>query len=96
MNARETERRSVIRGTARRVVIVRQDDSGPFEQAIFVVRGESALTEEELLRQVAEAAGAEETPVRLKSGRAGFRRALPWLLTGAFILAIVLLAALLY
>ena len=53
MNAGKTRRRAVVHGTARRVVIVSQDSTGPFEQAIFVVRGSSSLSEDELLEQAA-------------------------------------------
>ena len=84
MSGPDTSRRAnVVRGTARRVVIVPQGEEGPFEEAIFIVRGSSALSEGELMRQAMEAAGAESAPPRAKLRRGGLRRALPWLLTGA-------------
>lgn len=51
MSAPKISRRGTVRGTARRVVIVPQPDGGAFEQAIFIVRGDCAVTETELLRQ---------------------------------------------
>ena len=56
MSAPKISRRGTVRGTARRVVIVPQPDGGAFEQAIFIVRGDCAVTETELLRQALEAA----------------------------------------
>ena len=68
MSAPKISRRGTVRGTARRVVIVPQPDGGAFEQAIFIVRGDCAVTETELLRQALEAAGADhlaDTPEAL-------------------------------
>ena len=60
MNAGKTRRRAVVHGTARRVVIVSQDSTGPFEQAIFIIRDGSAVSEAELLREALDAAEALE------------------------------------
>lgn len=89
MSAPKISRRGTVRGTARRVVIVPQPDGGAFEQAIFIVRGDCAVTETELLRQALEAAGAETTPPARQrpSLRWRLRRALPWLLTTSALLA---------
>lgn len=86
MSAPEIKRRGVVRGTARRVVIVPQSGSGPFEQAIFIVRGDCSVSESELLREAMEAVGAEAKKVkrpRLSTGRSRLYRSLPWIVTGA-------------
>lgn len=89
MSAPKISRRGTVRGTARRVVIVPQPDGGAFEQAIFIVRGDCAVTETELLRQALEAAGAETAPPARQwpSLRRRLRRALPWLLATSALLA---------
>lgn len=89
MSAPKISRRGTVRGTARRVVIVPQPDGGAFEQAIFIVRGDCAVTETELLRQALEAAGAETAPPARQrpSQRWRLRRALPWLLATSALLA---------
>lgn len=89
MSAPKISRRGTVRGTARRVVIVPQPDGGAFEQAIFIVRGDCAVTETELLRQALEAAGAEAAPPARQrpSLRWRLRRALPWLLATSALLA---------
>ena len=54
MSAPRTERRGVLRGTARRVLIVPQSGDGPFEQAIFIVRNDAAgegVTSRELVEE---------------------------------------------
>ena len=79
-----------MRGTARRIVIVPQPDGGAFEQAIFIVRGECSVSESELLREAMEAAQAESSP-RPPTQRPGlrcrFRRAVPWLIALAVVIA---------
>ena len=89
MSAPQISRRGTVRGTARRVVIVPQPDGGAFKQAIFIVRGDCAVTETELLRQALEAAGAEAAPPARQrpSLRRRLRRALPWLLATSALLA---------
>ena len=89
MSAPKISRRDTVRGTARRVVIVPQPDGGAFEQAIFIVRGDCAVTETELLRQALEAAGAETAPPARQrpSPRRRLRRVLPWLLATSALLA---------
>lgn len=89
MSAPKISRRGTVRGTARRVVIVPQPDGGAFEQAIFIVRGDCAVTETELLRQALEAAGAETAPPARQrpSLRWRLHRALPWLLATSALLA---------
>lgn len=89
MSAPKISRRGTVRGTARRVVIVPQPDGGAFEQAIFIVRGDCAVTETELLRQALEAAGAETAPPdrQRPSLRRRLRRVLPWLLATSALLA---------
>lgn len=89
MSAPKISRRGTVRGIARRVVIVPQPDGGAFEQAIFIVRGDCAVTETELLRQALEAAGAETAPPdrQRPSLRWRLRRALPWLLATSALLA---------
>ena len=89
MSAPKISRRGTVRGTARRVVIVPQPDGGAFEQAIFIVRGDCAVTETELLRQALEAAGAETAPPARQrpSLRQRLRRVLPWLLATSALLA---------
>lgn len=89
MSAPKISRRGTVRGIARRVVIVPQPDGGAFEQAIFIVRGDCAVTETELLRQALEAAGAETAPPARQrpSLRWRLRRALPWLLATSALLA---------
>ncbi len=89
MSAPKISRRGTVRGIARRVVIVPQPDGGAFEQAIFIVRGDCAVTETELLRQALEAAGAETAPPARQrpSLRRRLRRVLPWLLATSALLA---------
>ena len=89
MSAPKISRRGTVRGTARRVVIVPQPDGGAFEQAIFIVRGDCAVTETELLRQALEAAGAETAPPARQRPRLRrrLRRVLPWLLATSALLA---------
>ena len=89
MSAPKISRRGTVRGTARRVVIGPQPDGGACEQAIFIVRGDCAVTETELLRQALEAAGAETAPPARQrpSLRQRLRRVLPWLLATSALLA---------
>lgn len=99
MSAPKIRRRGLVRGTARRVVIVPQPDGGAFEQAIFIVRGECSVSADELLREALKAAGAEPGvklyPRQRPSRRWKLRRAMPWILTflasGAAALAAVLI-----
>lgn len=90
MSAPRLGRRGTVRGTARRIVIVPQPDGGAFEQAIFIVRGECSVSESELLREAMEAAQAEPSP-RPPTQRSGlrcrFRRAVPWLIALAVVIA---------
>ena len=83
------KRRAVVRGTARRVVIVPPPEGSVFEQAIFVLRPGAerrAVTPDELLREAMEAAGLPERRPR--------RRSPPgWLLAAASALAVLLAAA---
>ncbi len=83
------KRRAVVRGTARRVVIVPPPEGSVFEQAIFVLRPGAerrAVTPDELLREAMEAAGLPERRPR--------RRSPPgWLLGAASALAVLLAAA---
>ena len=90
MNAGKTRRRAVVHGTARRVVIVSQDSTGPFEQAIFVVRGSSSLSEDELLEQAAAAAMGEVEGIPVAEH--GPRRRV-WIWTAAILCAAALIAA---
>ena len=82
------ERRSALRGTARRVLIVPQPGNGPFEQAICIVRGDCSVSEAELLKEAMEAAGAEKSRPRPAPPRDRLRRCLPWLIVAAAALLI--------
>ena len=58
----ETEGRNVVKGTARRVIVVPSPDKKVFEEAIFIVREDymrtAGITQSELLREARAAAGA--------------------------------------
>ena len=60
--AKRREARKVIKGTARRVIVVPSPDPKVFEQAIFIVKDEymrkPGITQEELMRQAQRAAGS--------------------------------------
>ena len=93
MSAPGIHRREAVRGTARRVVIVPQPEGGAFEQAIFIVRGECAVSEAELMREALAAAGAESSPPLQKPGwRWRLRRKWPWILCGIATVAAALTA----
>ena len=71
--------RAVVRGTARRVVIVPQPGDGPFEQAIFLVRADSAgVDKAALLREAISAATPERAEPRAAGRRERLLAALPW------------------
>lgn len=54
------EEKEVVKGTARRIVVVKSPDKKVFEEAIFIVREDymhsSGITQSELMRQAREAA----------------------------------------
>lgn len=89
MSTRGLGRRDVVRGTARRVVIVPQPEDGSFEQAIFIVRGECSVSESDLLLEAMECANAQpdEPTLGLKRQKPSLkwrlRRAAPWLIGAA-------------
>lgn len=60
--AKRREARKVIKGTARRVIVVPSPDPKVFEQAIFIVKDEymrrPGISQEELMRQAQRAAGS--------------------------------------
>ncbi len=93
MSAPRLNRRCLVRGTARRVIIVPSSADSVYEQAIFVLRPEAAreVGPDELLREALDAA-AQSLPAPRR------RRVKPWqavcaaaVLAGAAILAILLL-----
>ncbi len=99
MSAPRLGRRGVVRGTARRVVIVPQPENGAFEQAIFIVRRECTVSESELMREALEAAQAGSPPapeLRRPGLRYALRRAAPWLAAAASAAAAVTAAVLLF
>lgn len=92
MSAPRTERRGVLRGTARRVLIVPQSGDGPFEQVIFIVRDGSAVSEAELLREALDAAGeARPSPPPRRKKRLALLAALASAAALAAILLLILL-----
>jgi hypothetical protein len=78
------EEKDVVKGTARRVIVVDSPDPGVFEQAIFVVREDylkkPGVSQRELMRQAKAAAGKYLGTVT-KTRRFGFLYRFPaaWL-----------------
>lgn len=75
----------MIKGTARRVIVVPSPDPGVFEQAIFIVKDEymkkPGISQQELLRQAEKAAGTYLRGVSERQSTAA--RLIPALSAGA-------------
>ena len=79
----------MVKGISRRVVVVDSPDQRFFEQAIFIVRDGSAVSEAELLREALDAAGeARPSPPPRRKKRLAL---LAVLATAAALAAILLL-----
>lgn len=68
----------MVKGTSRQVIVVRPPERGLFEQAIFILRDDSAVPGEELLRQARQAAESYLRN-RVLGGRAAGRQWKPLL-----------------
>ena len=75
-------RREVVRGSARRIIVLPPPEDGPFERAVFVLRPDAEpVSEAELLREaMAAAAPFSAGEARGLTARERLRRALPWIL----------------
>ena len=78
-NRRKREERPIVRGLNRRVVVVRPPETSVFEQALFIVRDNTAKNGGDILR---EAQTVAESYISGKTLRAGkrVRRLLPLLI----------------
>lgn len=72
----------MVKGIARRVVMIKSPDPKIFDEAIFIVRDETArrpgVTTEELMRE------AQDVAERFVRQRRGARPSLPWWVWSAF------------
>ncbi len=69
-----TEVKNVVKGTARRIIVVKSPDKKVFEEAIFVVREEylqsAGITQAELMKEARAAAKGYVSTLRTKSASA--------------------------
>ena len=76
------EERNVVKGTAKRVIVVKSPDPAVFEEAIFVVRDDymrrGGMTQKELMRQARSAAKSYTASVATKR-RFAFRSPAPFI-----------------
>ena len=72
------EERDVVKGTARRVIVVKSPDPAVFEEAIFVVRDDylrkPGVSQKELMRQAKRAASGYASTVSKKGRLRAFLR----------------------